>query len=365
MGIFKNLVIDKASFNRSITSNGIPLNRFSEKIPLVVNPVRNHKYYTVSGRPGSGKRSFTDLYFLLGTYIYWKNLPFDSRPEFKVFYYNMDKTPDLKLQKMLCTYLWIEYQKLMDVNTLNGTSARLYDIKPEDEAYILAAEEFFDDMMNIIEFKHGRVNPTGIYNDTLRYMRSIGSMEVQGYEKKFILNPEHEDQITLVIVDNVEKLGSESKNGVHYRDYELHGKMNEMVKEVVEDYPVSFLLIIPSFEVPGIVSMKQMKPDFREFKYYFSSSDVAMHLYNPAKYEQEDYGGFKVSDWNDPYGIQRLRILSIMRNTEAGDNMQIPLAFIPENGYFYDLPSPSDVQNITGWKTYLNDFRSKYIYNVQ
>lgn len=365
MSLYKHLVTDASSYSRSMSNNGLPLSKFSGRLPMVVNPVRNSKYYTIAGRPGSGKRSFADLFFLLGTYMHWKSLPTDQRPEFKVFYYNMDKTPQLKIQKLVCTYLWIEYQKLMDVNTMNGTSARLYDMKPGDEAYIEASQEFFDDMMNIIEFKHGRVNPTGIYNDTLRYMRAIGSMETMGFEKKFQLNPEYEDQITMVIVDNVSKLGNESKNGIHYRDHELHGKLNEMVKEMTEDYPVSFVLIIPSFDVPGIVTMKQMKPDFREFKYYFNDCDVAMHLYNPAKFEQDDYGGYNMDDWIDEHGIQRFRMLSIMRNTEAGDNMQMPFAFVPENGFFYDLPSTAVVQELDKWKNFLRDFRVKFINNIQ
>lgn len=361
MSLFKHLVVDASAYSRGLSTQGLSLSRFSERLPLVVNPIRNHKYYTISGREGSGKRSFTDLFFVLGTYMHWKVLPADQRPEFKVFYYNMDKTPQLKLQKMLCTYLWAEYQKLIDINTLNGTSAKLYDMNEGHEAYITAAQEFFDDMMQIIEFKHGRINPTGIYNDTLRYMRSIGTMEVIGFEKKFVLNPSHEDQITMVVIDNVSKLGSESKNGIHFRDNELHSKMNEEIKEMVEDYPVSFVVIVPSFDVPGIMAMKQMKPDFRELKYYFSNCDVALHLFNPAKFEQATYGGYKMSDWIDDYGIQRLRILSIMRNTEAGDSMQMPFVFIPENGFFYDLPSPSDTQKLSEWKSFLQDFRSKFI----
>jgi hypothetical protein len=324
----------------------------------VVNPLRNNKYYVIGGRPGSGKRSFADLHFLLGTYMYWKSLPEDARPKFKVFYYNMDKTPEVKLQKLLCTYLWTTYQRLIDVNTINGTSARLFDLDPEAEAYIASSQEFFDDMMEIVEFVHGRTNPTGIYNDVRRYMKTVGSMEVMGYEKKFVLDPENEDQITLVIVDNVLKISGESKQGIFYKDYELHSKFNEQIKETVTDFPISFAIIVPTFEVPGKVTLKQMTPDFREFKYYYTDSDLAIHLFNPGKFEIEEYGGFKPIEWEDDFGVQRLRIMSILRNTEGGDNIQIPFVFVPENGYFYDIP----LNEIPAYQSFAKDFRSKYIH---
>jgi hypothetical protein len=358
---YRELVINESAFKRRFSNHGIPFS-YSPKLMKYLNPINQGQYYAVGGRSSGGKRSFVDLHFALGTFIWWFNQPVEERPKLKIFYYNMDKSAKQKLQKMLCTYLWIYFQQLMDINTLNGMHSRMFAITPPMESLIEGSEEFFAEFFNILEIKHGSTNPTGIYNDIVSYMKTIGGVHVDGYDRYYEYEPEYHNQVTLVIVDNVKRIKSESRGGVQHSEIELHQKLNEYMKELKDFYKVTPVVIVPSWDVPGVFRMNQMVPDFREFRFYFEDANVVLHLFNPYRFQIDEYNGWTSSEFiSQGDKIPRFRVCSILRNTEGGDSAQVPLMFIPENGYFYDLPSLANEQEVNQWIDYCKNFKINHI----
>lgn len=362
MSIYRELVIEDSAKKRKHGTAEIPF-RSSAKTATVLNGIQQGKYYTITGRDSSGKRSFVDLHFLFGAFLWWLEAP-EPKPKLKILYFNMNKPLKGKLQKWLCTYLWIYFNRLMDTNTLNGANGRMYDVDAACERDIHSSDAFFDYLMresDILEIFDGPLNPTGIYNAVTGYMKKVGGIRKDGYTSDFVYDPGFQEQITIVIVDSVRHLKNESKGGSFYDDNMLHQKMNEYMVELRDTYKVTPVLVIPSFSVPGVYKLNQMKPDFREARYYYEDCNVALHLTNPFKLQMESYEGYQMKDFMSEFdAIARFRLLSIMRNTDGRDSLQIPLWFMPENGMIFDLPRRDDPA-VTEVTDYIKTFKQLQI----
>jgi len=169
-------------------------------------------------------------------------------------------------------------------------------------------------------------------------MKTIGGIEKKQYSSEYIYEESYKNQITIVIIDNVKRMKNESHNGNFYDENELHKKLNEYLIELRDFYKITPVVIVPSFNIPGINRPTQMTADIREFKHYFSDSNVAIHLTNPHRLQIEKFEGYKVKDFMADDGIPRFRAITILNNSEGRDNLIIPQWMMPENGMLFDLP---------------------------
>lgn len=344
MSEYKELVVNETYLNRRKGPKGIPF--CSNKLNQYLNPIQQAQYYSIGGRPSGGKRSFVDFHFLFFAFINWYNQDPESRPPLKILYFNMNKTPKAKLQKLLCTYLWQYYQCLMDTNTLNGSSSAMYRLAPIMEDWIAASSSFFDLLLeNVVQFYHGQLSPSTVYHEAVSYIKTIGDETITHNDIVFKYNPGHEEQITLVIVDDVRRLKSENGRSLQLNEYDVHKEMNTYMVQLRDQYKVTPVLIVPSFDVPGAIRLNQMTPDFREFKYYYENADVCLHLFNPDRFQIKEFMGVHCEEFVSLIdNVSRIRILSILRNTTGADNTFIPIIFLPENGYMLDLPEEGSLE---------------------
>lgn len=358
MSIFNDQVLRRLNSNK--TNPGIPIN-YSVKLHRYINSIQQGTSYVIGGRESGGKRSFVDLFFFIGAYMSWYTIPENIRPPLRIIYFNMDKPLHIKIQKWLCTYMWLQYGEFIDINTLNGGQNRMYDLKPDLVAKIHEAQGFFDYMFDsgILRVIDGPKHPTGFYMQATDILKEDGYLEREKYKKsEFIYNEERKNQITLIITDNADKLNAESKHGESMSSYQLHDTMVEYLEELKNVYKATPITIVPSFKVSGLSMKKDMIPDFREFQNYYRQADVAINCFNPAAYlgDYKDWAGHSVHDFiTSPDNICRYRTAHIMRNTMGADNATLPYVFFPENGIMCDLPDSTS----TSYKDYM-DWVSKY-----
>lgn len=343
MSIFKDTVLTR--INSAKTIPGIPIN-YSEKLHKYINSIHQGTSYVVGGRESGGKRSFTDLFFFISLYISWYSMPEDKRPPLKIIYFNMDKPLHIKMQKWLCMYMWYAHNEFIDINTLNGSNGRLYDLSPDLIKKIEDAQTFFDHMFDsgIVRVIDGPKHPTGIFIQTIDILKESGYLEKEKYKKPvFVYNKGLEDQITIVIIDNSQKLNGESKEGQAVNNYQLHDIMVEYLEDFTSIYKISPVMITPSFKVAGVSMKKDLVPDFREFQNYYRQANVAINIFNPSAFlDVQEWYGYNVHDFvTTPDSISRLRTAHILRNTMGVDNVTIPYAFFPENGIMLEIPLPT------------------------
>lgn len=364
MSIFKKLVIDQ--IGSAVKMPGIPF-AYSDKLDFYANSIQQGKIYTVGGRESGGKRSFVDMHFFLGAYMSWYAIPEDRRPPLKILYFNMDKPIHIKMQKWLCTYMYLAYGEFIDVNTLNGGRGKLYDIDDEMLRKITEAQGFFDYMIDneILQIFNGPRNPTSIDTTVKGIMNEVGTIHKEkGERPKFEYDEGYENQITLIIVDNVEKITSETRDGSFMNPYQVQIATMQYLHDLNKVYRVSPVIIVPTVKVTGVSLKKDMVPDFREFGEYFRNSDVAINCFNPHAYIESSskWKGYELPTLvTNPDSIGRLRTIHIMRNTMGVDNVTIPYIMHPENGVYQEAPSPT---NDLSYRSFINDlkeFKNKVI----
>lgn len=341
MSVFQG-ILNNIINTRSSGYHGIPF-MFDSRLDKYITGIKQSKYYGIAGRASSGKRSFTDLHFIFNTFAWWASFPEDKRPKVKVLYFNMDKTEETKIQKWICTYMYIYHQKLIDIPTLMNWPGKLYDLDEETLAQISAAKGFFDLMFeqDFVTMYNGRVNPTGIKANVSEYFKGIGGINTEDHVSTFEYDEGYENQITLIVIDNTRKLKVESQKGHYYNERELNQKLSSYLLEMKEIYKATPVVIIPTEDIGG---HDGKAPSIKEFGNYYNDIDVALYLSNPGRYHSKSgyYGDYNLADFRDNAGMNRLRICSILRNAEGRDSTWVPMTFIPENGYIFQTPNADD-----------------------
>ena len=343
MSIFKK-VLQQAQTSRVSAFHGIPF-QFSSKLSSQINGIRQGTYYVISGRPSSGKKSFTDLNFMFSVLWWYACTPEDMRPPLKILYFNMDKSEKVKAAKWICLYMSACFGKIIDINTIDGDYNKMYNIDSKTLQELEIAASFFDDMISkgVLEIHSGAKSPSRIHEYVERNMINYGGIyNEQDGEKRYELSPQYKHLQMIVVVDNASKLKLESQNKMAFADNDIHKKMHETMMHFKEFYNIAPVIIVPSFSVGGLFKKSQMTPDFREFGIYYEGCDVALHLFNPFKCDLNEYGEFQVKDFvTEPDNIPRLRFCTVMRNTEGLDSSTMPIVFHPESGFMFDCPLPS------------------------
>jgi len=367
---FKEQVLDRTRKSRSLTAkditNKIPFEQeFSPKLSKTINSIKQGQYIVVGGRESSGKRSFVHLFYVLHILDYYLSFSGDSKtkPKIKILYYNMRKSEHIKAQKLLCTYLWKNHSILMDIPTLNGDNGKMYDLDSETEDAIEAGVQYFDYFVGngMLEIITEHTNPTGIRNDIHRYMTSIGGIDRDEYGREtFIPDKGFENQITIVIVDDIKRLKNETREDIYFNENQLYSKLDEYIKDAVELFNITAVLIVPSFDT-SYKPLNQMVPEFREVKYFYDNANIVYIMFNPYRFGIIQYHGYDTSQFKCEDHVQRFRSCTVLKNADGLDGVVIPFGFFPENGILFDLPRVEETKQLNEYISYLSTFKRKYI----
>lgn len=370
MSVFQEHVINATRANRGGSNRGIPMEHFSysPKLARIMFNIKKARYYAIGGMGSSGRQSFIDQVFLHYPLYYVVNMPPESRPKLKILYFSMNKSMSIKLQRWTCGYLNMHQHQIMDLDTLNGTSEKMFDIVDGDlmSQYLFTANAFFDSVFDnkIVEFFDGPINPTGIMERVAEYMHTIGHVEKDEYKREtYYPDEEYKDQVTIVIIDNVKHLKSETRHEQYLTEHEMHDKMDEYIIKMRDKYKCTVVVNVPSWPVFGYTKLSQMTPDFRQLKNYYEKSDFAAILFNPLKMDIKDYMGYSIPDFTAEDSIPRFRSLNIIRNTDGKDSISLPYMFFPESGIFSELPPPYEVRALDSSIEFIKTFKHNFIYD--
>lgn len=351
MGVYKKLVIDDILYNIENEIKGIkyPFPSLSKYL----NYIMPGEYISVSGRPMSGKGSFVDYVFVVNAYIQWMKADPTTRKPLKIIYFGLkERSFKKKLKRWLCTYLKLEKSVFMDVNTLNPNSiGKLYDLRDTEacERQITAieeSEEFFEGLLEVLEFHGGQKSPSEIVKISKDYMNSIGSRD-KNSAGEYKLSREHEGQLTMVIIDDISRLNTEESNFAMMGSEELIKKIDESMRYLRDTFNISPIIVTPS-KVNMSRNPKDSEPSYKELGIFGASADKALILYNPFNENQVIYQKLKVEDF-DIGEYNKLRTLYIARNNGGVSNIEKGLIFLQGPGWFREIPNnPTDLENLLG-----------------
>jgi len=341
MQIFKHLIREPVKRGIDHGDEGIPiplelLNRFT-------NNIKKGQFVAIGGKANTGKTSFMDFSYMMTVYRWWKGQPEETRPPLKLIYFNMKHSWKNKFQKWVCLFMKQEYNKVIDINTLNSGIGRLYDLDEETIAQIMTAESFFEEMETegVLEIINGQQTPTSIYNRVKHTMASCGTLDSKS--TKYTLNSEHANQISMVFIDTADYLLSENEGFGSLTPDQLKKKLTDYIFEFKNIYNITTCVVIASKYLGK--GVKENEPNYKELGIFGLRPDLSIILYNPFNESNNNYLSYDVKEFVLS-GKNRLRTATIVRNTNGIENITKGLFFFGECGYFAEAPRPEQEAEI-------------------
>lgn len=221
-------------------NKGVHISQISglDKISKAINGVQQRRIFVVGASPKVGKTTFTDAFFLLGTYLEYLQKPFDL----EFIYFSFEITRIEKEFEIASFFLYRDYNMMyvtLEGQTVEGKSkielssdylmGRLFDdegvlikVKPTiievlKEVYSKRIIPLFGEYdKNGVQIKKGLItfikdkdNPTGLNKFLLNHASQYGTFTkstVYGNGRTTSYVPNNPDKMTIVITDHVRKI---------------------------------------------------------------------------------------------------------------------------------------------------------------
>jgi replicative DNA helicase len=344
-----------------MAGKNVGLHNGLDKLNKYLYKTQKATYYAIGGMPGSGKSAFTDDNFVLSPYLFYKN---QGAPlNVKWFYYSFEISEEAKRAKWTAYKLWNDFRIKIDPAILMGKDENL-KITNHDFNKIVSVDDFMSEMMyDYMDFIQDPLNPTGILHDIEKYMLSIGKLEKEPYIKsdgtpgerivRYI--PNDPDHHVIVIVDHValtkEERGFNTKQNID--------KLSEYMRYLRNLYKITPVLVCQFNKgLSGVERQKLAKAnhddlapileDFKDTGNIGQDANVAIGLFNPAKYNIQEYAGYDISQMPSSF-----RSVHLMKNRDGAEYFTVGMHFSGGIGMLRELP-PADLfeAGIMDYKNY-------------
>lgn len=347
MSLFENNIFDPVREGLNKMDTGLPIP--TVKLSKYINYVERGKNTIIGGRPGSAKTSFTDHVYFLSIFKWWRDLgytkegepiPHPNRPPIKFIYFNMRSSAKLKLQKLMCLHLKLEYNYTVDIPTLLSGVGKLFDLSADHKHAIEASREFFEELEDHLHMFNGPQTPTDISNIVNRTMLEYGRMES---ENNFVFNEDCKGQYTLIFIDNTDELLPESDGYASMNEAALEKRLGDFLNEFKNNYKSSNFVIKPP-KVSNSRMLKDTEPSYKDLGNLGKIADVGLVLYNPFDENNNRYLNYPVEDLVIR-GKNRFRTVTVVRNKLGTSNITVGLILLGECGYVRESPHPNEEED--------------------
>jgi len=344
MSLFEHNILDPVKEGLDKIDTGLPIHL--DKLSKYINYAERGKNIIIGGRPGSAKTSFMDHTYFLNVFKWWRDLGYDdegepiphpTRPPIKFIYFNMRSSARLKLQKLMCLYLKLEYDYVIDIPTLLNGVGKLYSLEDKHKRAIESASEFFDELEENMHMINGPQTPSDIANAVKRIMEEYGHRDGQG---DYYFDEEHKGQYTMIYIDNTDNLLPESDGYSAMSADALEKRLGEYLDEFKSVYKTTNFVIKPS-KISNSRILKDSEPSYKDLGNIGKVADVGLVTYNPFDENNNKYLNYPVEDLVIR-GKNRFRTITVVRNKLGTSNITVGLIFLGECGYVRESPHPNE-----------------------
>lgn len=343
-------------------NSGIPMgfNRLNKYLGL-----RKSIYTTIGAAAGCGKTSLVDCAYVLNPYDWYIKNKHKSgcNVKFEVIYFSMERKKTYKLAKWLCMKIWSEEKILMTTDELLSWQSTLDKKKQEVAKFYI--DYYLQEMTQsgIVTILDGQMNPTGIYKYMKAHALQRGhEISISQYEDRYV--PNDDNLITNVIHDHAGKTKNENIGGKYDKKLSID-KASEYYCWA-RDYLGYSPVMINQFNRTSYQDIQFSKkeggdPDptveyWKDSGNIIEDCDVAISLFNPYKYNLEEYMKYQINDFTDTLGNNKFRGLKIIKNSYGTDNLRIGLGFLGEVSLFKELTKSDNISQKEINSVLNNDF---------
>jgi len=311
----------------------IPLE--NKKLNSVLNGVERGKYTVISGKSNSGKTTFTDYTYVITLMMQYLKIEEASRKPLHILYFESKDSEEKKMMKWTASYLMKKNKQLTDVNSLRNVTGKKLTLSPKLIQHIEDNQQFFDQLDEHMTMHSSSKTATDIYYTIKTYMESIGKME----DGVFKYAPEHENQITIVVINNTFGIKGEtdSYNNKLNRTA-IVSLLNDYMIELVDTYKINPVIVHPS---PDNGFVGKGVPQMQDLGIFGAYADQGIVMYSPFNYSNNNYFGYDIKEFNIN-SKNRFKAAVILQNNTGIDNITIPFIFLGEAGHYMKCPLPTE-----------------------
>jgi len=341
-GIFK--VVKEALEERKSSSIAFPL----EKLNGLSEGIVDGAYITVCGRTGSGKKSFIDYAFMMNPILQYleilNNLEEGENPpyEFSVLYFCNKSNWTYKIKKLVALYLKISQNILTDVKSLNKSPDSKVTITSDDDPMVLEATTFICDLLDsgILKIHEGTPRPIDVQTRIIEHYNGYGVTKTssEGFINEFTPHDEDTKIKSIVIIESSDRLKMEATEfGILSDQSRLEGRLDNFMKNCQQN--LNTTIVIGQSATSYVRYKSDAEPKYSDAGTFTNSSNLILGLFNPFREGFMDkYIGYDVKMFITPGNVNRFRTVSILKNDYGIDSGNFGVVFLPECGYFFQLP---------------------------
>ena len=391
MSVFQKEVLSlvRSAMDGNILQIPLHLDRVKD-----VFSIRKNVYTVIAGNTGSGKTSFLDDTYVLKPFELWDKWKDETDVTFRVLYRSMERKRSLKLTKWACWKMYQNSGLLMDAETLLGY--RKAKVSEQVWNMLVGARDWADRLIDYVDIRDGRTSPDdynhwvtshatmhgtlyvsdihGAYNfltpgkyigkfspsivKTLDNRETVQIVEFKHKDETVILKqneryyiPNKPKEITVVIGDHVGKFVGQPGLSTKKQIIDKASEYNADFRDVFGYSPIA----VSQFNraIGDVQRMKfsdgDLAPQLEDLKDTGSlaeDADLVLALFNPYRYKSYDdngmYKGYNIRDeMVNPFGYNRYRLLSVLKNSYGIDDVDFGLKFLGEVNDFTTLPRPN------------------------
>jgi hypothetical protein len=336
-------------------NNGIPMgfNRLNRYIGI-----RKSIYFLVGGLTGSGKTSFIDDAFVLNPFD-WYISQDNPGVKLRIIYRSMERSRTYKLAKWVSRKIFLDQGIVLPVSKLLGWNEKMS--KDEHDLFMMY-EDYIGRMDDVITIIDGPENAVGIAKELKAHALQNGRIEqVDEFNKRYF--PNHENEITIVILDHIGLLKTTKDQTTKKQAID---KMSDELRYARDFYgytPVVVSQFNRDISNPIRIKNGDVEPqleDFAESSQTQNDADVVLALFDPMRYKVADPSGYDLNKLKDQFGAKYFRNLRLIKNSYGEDDVRIGLGFMGQIGMFKELPkrnvmTDADYEAVTNKTYFLNN----------
>lgn len=307
--------------------------------------IRRRMMTLLFGASGSGKSAYLHSAYILN--------PFDDyvtggrKNKFKVILFSMERSKVYILAKWMSRKIFLEQGILIPIGRMLGWKG--FEKLSMDEMNLIDMyEDYFGELLSVVDIIEGAQNPTGIFKYVKRYAEENGTFEkIDDYHKVYI--PDDPKEIVIVAEDHLGITKTEANQSTKKEAIDKLSEYNQVFRDVFGYCPVAVSQLNRNLSNPIYRKMDSFEPTADEVKESGrpgEDSDIIISLFDPIKYHTNDMSYGDVSKFIDTTnGKKYFRSIKLLKSTYGEDDIRAGMAFHGATGVFAELPKPSDMKD--------------------
>lgn len=312
-----------------------------------IGGIQRNMYYLIFGGSGSGKSAIA-----LYSFIY-RPLK-DGVKNYLVVYFSLELSAQSLLAKLLCLYIWEEYNVLISYKDLMSWNSPLNDWAYE---YVCKARSWLESVMDHFIIYDKSLNRDVFYHALMEIVEERGNWAVSEDGRRKIYTPNNPDLITVAIVDHLSlvtpKSGSTKK--------EEMDAVSAYAITLRERTGMSFVILQQENRNSANMDRRKMdmtecsSEDLKDTSCSFNDCNVCIGIYDPLKHKIKTCRDYpiicdeNIDGWE---GLRsRMKGLCLIKNRSGESDKFDAVNFFGEIGLFQEMPKAKE---ITDWRPYLS-----------